>query len=77
MSDDVLGPGPRTRVRRLANKALYDEETIFAILDEGRLCHVANQESGDVLRRPGQIRFGELHQADCFRHARRHTRIHG
>lgn len=37
----VLGPGPHTRVRRLPEKARYDEETIFGILDEARLCHVA------------------------------------
>ncbi|HEY5266020.1 MAG TPA: pyridoxamine 5'-phosphate oxidase family protein [Acidimicrobiales bacterium] len=41
MSDDELGPGPRTRVRRLAKKASYDEGVIFAILDEARMCHVA------------------------------------
>lgn len=38
---EALGPGPRTRVRRLPEKARYDEETIYAILDEARLCHVA------------------------------------
>ncbi len=37
----MLGPGPRTRVRRLAKKASYDEAVIFSILDEARLCHVA------------------------------------
>jgi len=36
-----LGPGPHTRVRRLAKKARYDEATVFAILDEARICHVA------------------------------------
>ncbi len=36
-----LGPGPHTRVRRLAKKARYDEATVFAILDEARVCHVA------------------------------------
>lgn len=36
-----LGPGARTKVRRLAKKASYDEDVIFAILDEARLCHVA------------------------------------
>jgi nitroimidazol reductase NimA-like FMN-containing flavoprotein (pyridoxamine 5'-phosphate oxidase superfamily) len=41
VSDGVLGPGPRTRVRRLAKKASYDEAVIFSILDEARLCHVA------------------------------------
>jgi nitroimidazol reductase NimA-like FMN-containing flavoprotein (pyridoxamine 5'-phosphate oxidase superfamily) len=41
VSERALGPGPRTRVRRLAKKASYDEAVIFAILDEARLCHVA------------------------------------
>ena len=52
MSDDVLGPGPRTRVRRLPNKAVYDEETIFAILDEARLCHVAATVHGKPVALP-------------------------
>ena len=41
MNDGALGPGPRTRVRRLATKANYDERVIYSILDEARLCHVA------------------------------------
>ncbi len=41
MSGQTLGPGPRTRVRRLAAKASYDATVIDAILDEARLCHVA------------------------------------
>jgi nitroimidazol reductase NimA-like FMN-containing flavoprotein (pyridoxamine 5'-phosphate oxidase superfamily) len=41
VSERALGPGPRTRVRRLPKKAHYDEAVIFAILDEARLCHVA------------------------------------
>ncbi len=41
MSGDVLGPGPHTRVRRLAAKANYDSDTIFDIIDEARLCHVS------------------------------------
>ena len=38
---DVLGPGPRTRVRRLPEKAAYDESTVFAIIDAALMCHVA------------------------------------
>jgi uncharacterized protein len=41
VSNEPLGPGPRTRVRRLAKKASYDEATIFAILDEAWVAHVA------------------------------------
>ncbi|MEI8126459.1 MAG: pyridoxamine 5'-phosphate oxidase family protein [Actinomycetota bacterium] len=37
-----LGPGPRTRLRRLPEKAAYDAETVFAILDEARYCYVAS-----------------------------------
>ncbi|MEI7970156.1 MAG: pyridoxamine 5'-phosphate oxidase family protein [Betaproteobacteria bacterium] len=31
---------PRTTVRRLPRRAAYDEETVYAILDAGFLCHV-------------------------------------
>lgn len=37
----ALGPNARTRVRRQAKKAAYDEDVIFGILDEARWCHVA------------------------------------
>lgn len=52
MSDDVLGPGPRTRVRRLPQKATYDEEIIFAILDQAPLCHVAATVQGKPVALP-------------------------
>jgi nitroimidazol reductase NimA-like FMN-containing flavoprotein (pyridoxamine 5'-phosphate oxidase superfamily) len=38
---EPLGPGPRTRVRRLPKKASYDAEVIYQILDEAWVCHVA------------------------------------
>jgi nitroimidazol reductase NimA-like FMN-containing flavoprotein (pyridoxamine 5'-phosphate oxidase superfamily) len=38
---DTLGPGPRTRVRRLPKKASYDTKVIHEILDEAWVCHVA------------------------------------
>jgi uncharacterized protein len=38
---DQLGPGPKTRVRRLPEKANYERAVIYAIIDEARLCHVA------------------------------------
>jgi uncharacterized protein len=38
---DVLGPGPKTRVRRLATKANYERDVINAVIDEAPLCHVA------------------------------------
>lgn len=52
MSDDVLGPGPRTRVRRLPQKATYDEAAIFAVLDEARFCHVAATVHGKPVALP-------------------------
>jgi uncharacterized protein len=33
-------PTQRTRVRRLPDRGKYDAETVFAILDEGLVCHV-------------------------------------
>jgi uncharacterized protein len=33
-------PTERTRVKRLANRAAYDSDTVFKILDEAFLCHV-------------------------------------
>ena len=47
-----LGPGAHTRVRRLAKKARYDEATIFAILDEARICHVATLVHGRPVALP-------------------------
>lgn len=52
MSANDLGPGARTRVRRLPKKASYDAETIYAILDEARLCHVAAIVDGRAVALP-------------------------
>jgi len=49
MSDAAWGPGPRTRVRRLAEKAQYDRSLIHAIVDEARMCHVAAVVEGRAL----------------------------
>ncbi|MGB8196864.1 MAG: pyridoxamine 5'-phosphate oxidase family protein [Acidimicrobiales bacterium] len=38
---DVLGPGPKSRVRRLPTKANYERDVIYAVIDEAPLCHVA------------------------------------
>jgi hypothetical protein len=43
---DVLGPGPKSRVRRLPAKARYERDVIFAIIDEAPLCHVAGVVNG-------------------------------
>jgi nitroimidazol reductase NimA-like FMN-containing flavoprotein (pyridoxamine 5'-phosphate oxidase superfamily) len=45
---DPLGPGPKTRVRRLATKAHYERDVIFAIIDEAPLCHVATIVNGSA-----------------------------
>lgn len=37
----ALGPGPRTAVRRKADRARYDRAAVHAVLDEGLVCHVA------------------------------------
>jgi len=46
MTTEALGPGPHTKVRRLPAKAQYDDDVIYAILDEARLCHVAANVNG-------------------------------
>jgi nitroimidazol reductase NimA-like FMN-containing flavoprotein (pyridoxamine 5'-phosphate oxidase superfamily) len=38
---DFLGPGPKSRVRRLPAKAHYERDVIYAVIDEAPLCHVA------------------------------------
>jgi hypothetical protein len=35
-----LGPGPRSKVRRTADRARYDRASIYSILDEGFVCHL-------------------------------------
>ncbi|MGA7833605.1 MAG: pyridoxamine 5'-phosphate oxidase family protein [Acidimicrobiales bacterium] len=52
MSSEPLGPGPRTRVRRLAKKASYDEDVIYSILDEAWVCHVAATVHGKAAALP-------------------------
>ena len=49
---DVLGPGARTRVRRLPQKASYDEDVINAILDEAWVCHMAATVRGHAMALP-------------------------
>jgi len=52
MSDGDLGPGPRTRVRRLPKKAVYDRASIYEILDAARFCHVAGIVDGRAVALP-------------------------
>ena len=37
---DDIAPTPRTQIRRIPERGVYDRATIDAILDEGFLCHV-------------------------------------
>jgi hypothetical protein len=43
---ELLGPGPKSKVRRLPAKADYDRDVIYTILDEAPLCHVAGIVNG-------------------------------
>ena len=46
MSTGSLDPTPRSRVKRLARRGLYDRAAINEILDEGLICHVGFQVDG-------------------------------
>jgi len=48
----TLGPGGHTRVRRLPEKAAYDAETVYAIIDEAPFCHVAAVVNGLAMALP-------------------------
>ena len=49
---DTLGPGPSTRVRRLPEKARYDEESVFGIIDAALMCHLAGVVEGLAMALP-------------------------
>jgi hypothetical protein len=38
---DSFRPTPRTTLKRLPKRGVYDREAVYAILDEGFICHVA------------------------------------
>jgi len=48
----VLGPGPRTRARRLAERANYDREVVYSVLDEAFICHVGTLLDGEPVVLP-------------------------
>lgn len=53
-------PTERTQVKRLPNRADYDSETVFKILDEAFLCHVGFVVDGQPFVIPtGYARVGE------------------
>lgn len=39
-------PSPRSTIKRLPDRAAYDPDTIYSILDEGFVCHVGIVEDG-------------------------------
>lgn len=50
----------RTRVKRLPNRGAYDRDTIYAILDEGFICHVGYVLDGQPYVIPtGYARIGD------------------
>ena len=56
-----LGPGLRTRARRLAERASYDRETVYAILDEGLVCHLGTCADGEPVVVPTlYVRVGDV-----------------
>jgi nitroimidazol reductase NimA-like FMN-containing flavoprotein (pyridoxamine 5'-phosphate oxidase superfamily) len=52
MSGERLGPGPNTRVRRLPEKARYESDVVFSILDSAQYCHVAGIVDGLAMALP-------------------------
>jgi uncharacterized protein len=53
-------PTDRTSLRRLPERARYDQQTVHSILDEGFICHVAFVVDGHPYALPtGYVRIGE------------------
>src|SRR5512136_1950320 len=46
---DSFAVGDRTRIVREANRAVYDRDTIYKILDEGFVCHVGVAVEGQPI----------------------------
>ncbi len=56
---ETFSPTPRTQVKRLPKRAVYDQDEIFAILDGGFLCHVGFAIEGQPYVIPtGYARIG-------------------
>ncbi len=59
MSKEIIQT-ERTRVKRLPNRAAYDRETVYAILDAGFICHVGYVMDGQPYVIPtGYARIGD------------------
>jgi uncharacterized protein len=52
MTDRTLGPGARTRVRRLPEKARYDAAVVFEVFDAAPFCHLAANVDGLAMALP-------------------------
>ena len=52
MTADAFPVTDRTKLRRLADRGRYDRDTVFAILDEALVCHVAFSVDGSVFMVP-------------------------
>ncbi len=46
MTSDVFEPTVRTKIRRMPQRANYEREVIFSILDEGFICHLGFATDG-------------------------------
>src|SRR5580692_2951023 len=68
-------PSPRTRLVREADRAVYDRETAYKILDEGFICHVGFAVDGQPFVIPtGYGRIGDnlyIHGSAASRMLRR------
>ncbi len=57
---DAYTPTPRTQVKRLAKRAVYDKTQVHSILDEGYFCHLGFVVDGQPYVIPtGYARVGE------------------
>jgi nitroimidazol reductase NimA-like FMN-containing flavoprotein (pyridoxamine 5'-phosphate oxidase superfamily) len=57
---DAYTPTPRTQVKRLAKRAVYDRTQVHSILDEGYFCHVGFVIDGQPYVIPtGYVRVGD------------------
>ena len=57
---DTFTPTERTTVRRLAKRGVYDKAEVYAILDEGFICHVGFAIDGQPYVIPtGYARLGD------------------
>ena len=57
---ESFSPTPRTQVRRIPQRGVYDRDVVYAILDEGYLCHVGFAMDGQTYVIPtGYARLGD------------------